>query len=163
MAGHGRLGTWLLTLARLALAAAMGIAGASKLGDPAAVRLAVAGYGILPPALVPPVAAVLPWLELALAVYLAAGLYGRAAAVATGLLLLAFEVALAVGWAHHVTAPCGCFGTGGAPPGPGDMIRDAVLLGLATWVAVAGPGPWSLDGWRGADPGRRSLRRPGED
>jgi uncharacterized membrane protein YphA (DoxX/SURF4 family) len=96
--------------------------------------LSVRAYRLLPETLVHAVAWGLPFLELAVAVLLAAGVATRlAAATSTGLLLL-FMAGIASAWARGLQIDCGCFSTGGPAAGVGaaqylgELLRDAALV-----------------------------------
>ena len=109
-----RVGPWLTTAARLALAVVWTWAGLAKIADPDAALRAVRAYELFPEALVKPVAWGLPFVELALAVLLLLGLATRPAAWASALLFVAFIVMIGSAWARGLAIDCGCFGGGGA-------------------------------------------------
>ncbi|AHE54791.1 MauE/DoxX family redox-associated membrane protein [Sphingomonas sanxanigenens] len=105
-------------LAILALAAAIGIgliflvAGWTKLRHRPLLAAVVANYRVLPPPLVPIVASLLPYVELAVGVALIAGL-GRIPALAAILLLAGFAAAMAVNIRRgrsHIDCGCGLSG-----------------------------------------------------
>jgi uncharacterized membrane protein YphA (DoxX/SURF4 family) len=77
-------------------------------------------------------APVLPWLEIGLGALLVAGLgrpWDAAAAIA---LLVAFSAAIGVHLRRGDAVPCGCFGAASTRPvGGRDLVRNAVLVGLA--------------------------------
>jgi uncharacterized membrane protein YphA (DoxX/SURF4 family) len=105
--------------------------------------LAVDAYKVLPAALVRPVAMALPWLEIAVGLFLVLGLFIRFSGVAAGLLTLVFVAALSQAKARGLPIDCGCFGGGG--PGSGvtwfDIVRDLPLLAAGAYLAVL-PGRW---------------------
>ena len=126
---------------RCALAAVWLVSGGMKLADPLQAAVAVDAYRVLPAALVPVVAAVLPLLELALGGLLLLGIGTRLAAVVSGVLLLGFVAGLVQAWARGLSIDCGCFGGGGpVPPGeeqyPLTLLRDLGFLALALWLVV---------------------------
>ena len=84
------------TLVRLGLATVWLISGAIKVSDPNQTFVAVQAYRLLPDGMVSPVAAALPFLELALGVLLLAGLGTRLVAVVSGVVLVAFIAAIAL-------------------------------------------------------------------
>lgn len=139
------------TLARFGLAAVWLLSGVPKALDPDRTYVAVRAYDVLPPLGVELVAAVLPWLEIALAVLLLLGLGTRAAAVVSAGLLLVFVAGVAQAWARGLSIDCGCFGGGGAVE-PGrttygqELARDAGFLLLAGWLAVRPRTAVALDG-----------------
>jgi len=140
------------TLVRLGLAAVWLVSGAVKASDPNQTYLAVRAYQVLPDGLVHPVAAVLPFLELALGLLLLVGLGTRWVAVASAVVLLVFIAGVAQSWARGLTIDCGCFGGGGQVAAgdtqyPQEIARDVGFLVLAAWLVVRPRGALSLDGW----------------
>ncbi len=140
------------TLARLALAAVWLLSGVPKALDPDRTYVAVRAYQVLPEAGVELVAAVLPWLEIALAVLLLLGLGTRAVAAASAGLLLVFVAGVTQAWARGLSIDCGCFGGGGAvAPGEtqyvAELLRDAGFLALAVWLVVRPRTLVSADRW----------------
>ncbi|MGZ6827713.1 MAG: MauE/DoxX family redox-associated membrane protein, partial [Mycobacteriales bacterium] len=134
-------------LARLVLAAVLGYAALTKIGDPAATVRAVRAYRLLPEALAVPFGHALPWVELALAALLLLGMAIRLTAVLTSVLLAVFIGGVASAWARGLTIDCGCFGGGGVTAHPGyagELLRDGLLLGLALGLAVLGRSAWAL-------------------
>lgn len=129
------------TLARLGLAAVWLLSGVPKALDPDQTYVAVRAYDVLPPLGVELVAAILPWLEIALAVLLLLGLGTRATAALSAALLLVFVAGVSQAWARGLSIDCGCFGGGGAVE-PGntaygqELLRDAGFLLLAAWLIV---------------------------
>ena len=131
------VGTW----ARLGLAVVWLISGGLKALDPDQTYVAVRAYDVLPAAGVELVAALLPWLELALGVLLLLGVGTRLAATASVALLLVFVAGVTQAWARGLSIDCGCFGGGGAVA-PGEtayveeLLRDTAFVALAAWLAV---------------------------
>lgn len=140
------------TLVRLGLAAVWLVSGGSKAVDPSQTYLAVRAYDVLPDSVVHPVAAVLPFLELALGLLLLVGLAVRWVAVVSAVLLLVFIAGVAQSWARGLTIDCGCFGGGGQVAAgrteyPLEIARDLGFMALAVWLIVRPRGALSLDGW----------------
>jgi uncharacterized membrane protein YphA (DoxX/SURF4 family) len=131
------VGTW----ARLGLAVVWLVSGGLKALDPDQTYVAVRAYDVLPAAAVEPVAALLPWLELALGVLLLLGVGTRLAATASVALLLVFVAGVTQAWARGLSIDCGCFGGGGAVA-PGEtayveeLLRDTAFVALAAWLVV---------------------------
>lgn len=131
------VGTW----ARLGLAVVWLVSGGLKALDPDQTYVAVRAYDVLPAAGVELVAALLPWLELALGVLLLLGVGTRLAATASVALLLVFVAGVTQAWARGLSIDCGCFGGGGAVA-PGEtayveeLLRDTAFVALAAWLAV---------------------------
>ncbi len=107
------------TLARLGLAAVWLVSGTLKAIDLDQTVVAVRAYDVLPRAAVDVVAAVLPFLEIALGLLLLLGVGTRLVAVVAAVLLLAFVAGVTQAWARGLSIDCGCFGGGGAVD-PGD-------------------------------------------
>jgi uncharacterized membrane protein YphA (DoxX/SURF4 family) len=134
------------TVARLGLASVWLISGVLKAVDPDQTYVAVRAYDVLPRGAVGPVAAVLPWAELALGLLLMLGAGIRIVAAASAVLLLVFIAGVAQAWARGLSIDCGCFG-GGGQVAPGEtryveeLLRDTGFLLLAAWLVVR-PRTW---------------------
>ena len=142
------------TLARIGLAAVWLVSGLLKAVDPDQTYIAVRAYDVLPDVGVEVVAALLPWVELALGVLLLAGIGVRLVAVLSAALLLVFVAGVMQAWARGLAIDCGCFGGGGAVE-PGEttyvqeLLRDAGFLLMAGWLVVRPRTLLALDGWLG--------------
>lgn len=129
------------TLARVGLAAVWLVSGTLKAVDPDQTFVAVRAYDVLPETGVELVAAVLPFLEIALGLLLLVGVGTRAVAVLSAVLLLVFVAGVAQAWARGLSIDCGCFGGGGAVD-PGntayvqEILRDTGFLVMAAWLIV---------------------------
>lgn len=140
------------TVVRLGLAAVWLISGAIKAADPNQTVAAVRAYQILPAGAVAPVAAVLPFLELAFGVLVLVGIGQRLMGVLSAVLLLVYIAGVAQSWARGLTIDCGCFGGGGQVAAgqmqyPQEILRDIGFLVLAVWLAVRPRSLFSMDGW----------------
>ncbi|WP_219412714.1 MauE/DoxX family redox-associated membrane protein [Pseudonocardia nigra] len=138
------------TLARLGLAAVWLISGVLKVIDPDQTYIAVRAYDVLPDPVVEVIAALLPWVEIALGVLLLAGNGVRVVALLSVALLLVFVAGVAQAWARGLSIDCGCFGGGGAvEPGATtyvqELLRDGGFLLLAGWLLVRPRSFWALD------------------
>ena len=104
-------------------------------------------YDVLPDHVVEVVAAILPWLEIAVAALLILGVFVRFAGVATALLGAGFLAALAQAKARGLQIDCGCFGGGG--PGDGvswwDIARNVPFVLAGAYLAARPRGPFQLD------------------
>ena len=141
-------------MVRLGLATVWLISGGIKVSDPNQTYIAVHAYDLLPGGVVSPVAAAVPFLELALGVLLLTGLGTRLVAVVSAVVLLAFIAAVAQSWARGLTIDCGCFGGGGQVSAgdtryPQEIARDVGFLVLAGWLTVRPRTMLSLDGMLG--------------
>lgn len=140
------------TVARLGLAAVWLVSGAIKAADPNQTVAAVRAYDILPSGAVAPVAAVLPFLELAFGLLVLVGIGHRLMGVLSVALLLVYIAGVAQSWARGLTIDCGCFGGGGQVAAgqtqyPQEIVRDTGFLVLAVWLAVRPRSLFSVDGW----------------
>ena len=166
---------WLGLAARLAAGVIWLVAGIAKARDFDAFHAQVAGYDLVPHALVSWVAYGLPLLEIALGAYLVVGLLVRPAAWLSAGLLAVFIAAQAQAWARGLVIDCGCFGTLDRHRVGGATIARDLALALPTLVVlvVGGGERWSAERWLhrpaaagedrrpaavGGDPGNDDLR-----
>jgi len=130
---------WLGLAVRLGAAAIWILAGAAKIPQIHAFQVTVQRYGILPSALIGPFAYVLPFLEVALGLYLAAGLFVRGTALVGTALFAMFLTAQVSAWARGISLDCGCFGSMlETTVGPLTILRD-FSLGIPTFLMLAFP------------------------
>lgn len=117
--------------------------GVVKIIDPTTFAAEIHNYQILA-ALAPFGAATLPAIELVLGVTLIAGTrpWVRAAALATGALMLIFTMAVIAVLTRGINISCGCFGTGSGPVTLLTVARDILLVAVCGAVyALAAPKP----------------------
>jgi uncharacterized membrane protein YphA (DoxX/SURF4 family) len=142
MTASARLRPWLGTAARLLLAVIFFLAGWSKILDLAGSGRAVNAYRLMPYEAAKVVGAVLPAVELMLALFLLVGLATRVMAAITGGLLVVYIAGIASVWARGLSIDCGCFSKGGQlAPGQHpnylwDIVRDMALLAVAVFLFV---------------------------
>lgn len=117
----------LATLIRLSLAVIFLYAGITKVQSPALFALAVDAYQLLPAWAVLAVAYALPWMEILLGLFLAAGFWRRQVVLAATLLLGFFFATMLLTYLRNIQADCGCFGFGEAIS-PRTLTRDGILL-----------------------------------
>lgn len=134
------------TAARLGLTVVWFLSGFAKTADPRQTLVAVQGYQVLPGDLARMVAAVLPYLEIALGLLLLLGMATRYAALASGLLLVVFIAGVVSAAARGLSIDCGCFGGGGrvstgATAYTAEILRDTGFLVLAVWLVIR-PRTW---------------------
>jgi uncharacterized membrane protein YphA (DoxX/SURF4 family) len=158
--GPTRLWDLIGLAARLLLAAVYFVSGILKAADPAETRVAVKGYQLLPDSVAEMVAAVLPYLEIAVALILLVGLATRLGAVLSALMMVAFLIGVISAAARGLSIDCGCFGGGGAvAPGAteytAEILRDAGLLVVSLYLMLRPHSSLSVDnlGRRAADDG----------
>jgi thiol-disulfide isomerase/thioredoxin len=127
-----------LLATRILLAGVFIVAGAAKLADIAGSRQAVIGFGV--PERVAGIAGrLLPLAELCVGVALIPTGTAVAGAIGAIVLLVAFVAAIATALARGRAPDCHCFGqVHSAPAGPATLARNAVLLGVAAFVAIGG-------------------------
>lgn len=133
-------------IVRLLLGALFVFAGASKVGHFNDLAAAIAGFRILPGPVIGPLAVLLPFFEIGLGLYLIAGLFTRAAAVAGAIQLTIYAGAIASAVVRHIPAACGCFGP--QDTAAADWPHVAADLGLAAICALLAwraPGSFALD------------------
>ena len=125
---------------RLLLAAVFTIAALTKLADRAGLRKATADLGV-PARMAGPVAALLPLVELMVAVALVPTFSARWGALAAFALLALFAVVIGANLASGRKPDCHCFGQlHSAPVGWSTLFRNGVLAAVAGFVF-----------WRGGD------------
>lgn len=137
----GSWGPWLATLVRLGLAVVFIWAAVPKIANPDAAVISIRAYRLLSEPAVHTVAWGLPFVELALAALLLAGVGTRPDAIAAGVLLAVYVVAIASAWARGLRIDCGCFSAGGDNPSvtggryAGEILCDLALLAAAGMLA----------------------------
>lgn len=131
--------SWIGLAVRLGAAAVWITAGAAKVPQIPAFHVLVQRYGILPDALAGPFSSLLPFLELAIGLYLAVGLFVRGTALAATLLLAAFLAAQVSAMVRGLSLDCGCFGAlAETTVGPLTLLRD-FSLGIPTFLMLVFP------------------------
>lgn len=131
---------WFGLAARLGLAGVFLYAGSTKIGDLARSVRATNAYEILPYGAAKVVGTALPFMEIALALLLIAGLATRFVAGISALFMTAFIAGIASVWARGIRIDCGCFGDGGALTADQstnylwEIVRDAALLAIAGYL-----------------------------
>jgi hypothetical protein len=122
---------------RLGLGVVFGYAAWIKLREPWMLfAMSVDSYHVLPEWGAKAVARTLPWLELALAVMLVAGIWKRISLPAASALLAVFFGLMVRSYARGEGIDCGCFGPGEAIS-PVTLLRDGGLLAASLVLSVA--------------------------
>lgn len=137
-------------LARLGLAAVWLTSGLIKAADPRETLVAVRAYQLFPDTLASTLAAVLPYLEIALGLLLLVGLATRLTAVLSAIVLVAFIAGVISAAARGLSIDCGCFGGGGEVQAgqtayTAEILRDLGFLALAGWLIIRPGTPLSVD------------------
>lgn len=132
-------------LIEIYLAAMLGVSGLAKMDAPAHFEATLLRHRLLPGWSVRPVSRAVPWLEVALALALVAGIAPVITGAMTALLLacfLAVETALVI---THRATECSCFGVAYRVPVDGaSLVVSLILLSLAglhLWIVLAAPPP----------------------
>jgi uncharacterized membrane protein YphA (DoxX/SURF4 family) len=138
--------SWLILALRVVIGAIFIVAGVSKLGHADVFAAQIAGFRLLPQVVIPPMATVLPFLEILLGGYLILGLFTRTAAWIAVAFFAAFDAAIASAVVRGMTVSCGCFGPNDTTVTTwAEVARDFVFVVLAIIVAVRPPGTLALD------------------
>ncbi|MBI4348916.1 MAG: DoxX family membrane protein [Elusimicrobia bacterium] len=134
---------------RLLVGALLAASGAHKAAAPPEEFMVVLeGYGLLPEVYLPMFARLLPWTELIAGVFLAAGLWTKAAAGITAGLSASFFLALAVTKLRGIELPnCGCFGQALHLERWQAMLLDVTLIALSVAAWRWGRRKAALDNW----------------
>jgi peroxiredoxin len=112
----------------------------AKLADGDGSRAAVLGFGV-PESLASPVAAVLPWVELATAALLIPSATATLGSALALLLMVSFSAAIARSIARDEAPECHCFGAlHSEPAGPRTLVRNLLLAAAALVALLVGPG-----------------------
>lgn len=149
-AAFRRAWPWLSIVARLVVGVVWIVAGALKITDLDTSALSVQAYDVMPIGLAHAIGYALPFLELAIGVFLVLGLAIRMNAILSAVLLIAFIAGISQAWARGLKIDCGCFGSGGYAADatekyPWEIARDIGLLLLSGALAVWPLSKLSLD------------------
>lgn len=139
--GRDVQGVWIYRGLRWGLALVFLYAGASKLADPYAFSIIIEAYGLIPDALLMPVAVGLPALEVMAAIGLIFDLQGSLMVIVV--LLAIFILVLGYGLWMGLDVDCGCFG----PEDPEGKAYASIRPALYRDCVLAG-GVLLLYGWR---------------
>jgi uncharacterized membrane protein YphA (DoxX/SURF4 family) len=121
-------------------------AGGLKVGHADVFAAEIAGFQLLPHALIAPLALLLPFLELMIGVYLILGLFTRFAAWFAALEMAVFAVAIASAVMRGISTSCGCFGPSDhATTSWPEVGRDLGFALIAIVIAWWAPGALALD------------------
>jgi uncharacterized membrane protein YphA (DoxX/SURF4 family) len=125
-------------IGRLLLGGVLLVAGGLKVTKPTDAANAVAAYKLLPTNIAHLLGYALPWLEVTIALLLIVGIVVRPAAIAGGLIMLVFIVAIASAWARGLVIDCGCFGGGGAlDPALADQVHRTYFIEIMRDLGLA--------------------------
>ena len=147
---RGLSSVWAVVPARVLVAAVFVFAGFSKLLLPHAEVIAlIQQYEVIPSAVIPSIAAYLPWVEVLSGTALLIGFFTTQAALAVAVQLVSFScLMIVVMLSGVVIEDCGCFGNLGWQETPLHVfIRDIIMLGMVGVVLVRRRDTWALDAW----------------
>lgn len=96
-------------------------------------------YGMVPLALVPLAAVVIPWLEFFTGLCLIAGFRWRGAALVFCLLMAAYTLSIAWDVLHQINCSCGCFETDSAEKMTGWTVARDLLFGVMGFIVLIIP------------------------
>ncbi|MCU0689379.1 MAG: DoxX family protein [Phycisphaerales bacterium] len=148
---------------RLVIGGLLVLSGSMKLGlfkalgigplamDPLDFAFSIKGFQLgLSDTLVQILTYAVPWGELLAGLGMLIGFWTRASAIAVATLMLIFGVGIISLLARDIPVDCPCFGKlklfcGNQPLGVCHLIRNGVIAGLATVVAIVGPGMAAVD------------------
>ena len=133
-------------IVRVLLGGLLLVAGALKIGHPAELASNIAGFRLLPAAIVGPLALALPYIEVLLGAYLVAGLFTRTAAAVASFQFLCYGGAVASAVLRHIPANCGCFGPNDAAIADWPHVAfDLALAAASAFVVFGAPGAFAVD------------------
>jgi uncharacterized membrane protein YphA (DoxX/SURF4 family) len=122
------------------------VAGVLKAGHAAELAATIAGFRILPAAIVGPLALALPYVEILLGAYLVAGLFTRAVAIVVTAQFIAYAAAIASAVVRHIPANCGCFGPNDSSVADWPHVAfDLALAATSAFVVYGAPGLFAVD------------------
>lgn len=109
-----------------------------KIAQPEAFAGVIGNYQLLPEAMVPLVAIVLPWTEAVCGICLVTGIWAGGAALIINMLVVVFIAALSMNLLRGIDVNCGCFSVDGASAGstPLEIGRDVVILAMGIVVLI---------------------------
>lgn len=129
----------LVVIARLVLLAVFAVAGVAKLVDPAGFKNGLASFAV-PFGLHRPVAAALPWIELAIAAPLLLPDTVWWAGLAALLCLVAFTTLIGLHLVQGRRPVCNCFGQASPRPISGNsLLRNGALIACSLLIVSFGP------------------------
>ena len=137
---------WLVLALRVLLGGVLLVAGALKVMHTESLAAAIAGYRLLPPGGVLPLAIALPPLELLSGLYLVVGLFTRISGIVVCAMFVAYAAAIASAVLRHIPASCGCLGPGDTATADWPHVAfDAAFAVIALLVARFAPGALAID------------------
>lgn len=137
---------------RFVVAATLLRAGLAKTRYPAAFRVVVGDYRLLPSGLVPAAAVAVPVVEIGIGLLLVVGLGTGAAGIVAAILLTGFDVGIAVNLVRGRRIVCGCVGASSTPISWRHVTVNGLLVGACVVLALGAAQPLALQTVIGASP-----------
>jgi uncharacterized membrane protein YphA (DoxX/SURF4 family) len=142
----------MLSLAvRLVLGVIFLVAGAEKLTALDPFAHAIANYKIVPLPLINIAALLFVWTEIAIGIFLIAGMLVRGSALVAGTMLIVFLIAILSAMARGLEIDCGCFananGVAGEKVGWPKVWEDVALLAAAVFLIYFPRSYFMIDRW----------------
>ena len=128
---------WLLIAGRLGIAVIFLYAGIAKVREPwLQFAVSIESFKMVPESWLEPIARILPWCEIALAIALLPGILARwFSLILTG--MLAFFLFIGIrAYAKGLAVDCGCFGSGGGAIDAKWFVEHAAMLALGLAVTA---------------------------
>ena len=134
-------------IVRVLLGALLLAAGALKVGHAPELAASIAGFRLLPAAIVGPARARAAVRRAACSgLYLVAGLFTRVVAAIAAAQFVLYSGAIASAVLRHIAANCGCFGPNDATVADWPHVAfDLLLAAASAFRRVAGPGALAFD------------------
>lgn len=133
-------------LLRLLLGGILLATGALKVGHAPELASAIAGFRLLPGAIVAPMAIILPYFELLVGLYLVIGLFTRIVAWISVVQFVVYAGAIASAVVRGIPANCGCFGPNDQATADWPHVAfDLALALIAFVIARFAPGILAVD------------------
>lgn len=142
---------YLVLAARLLIGGLFIYASIHKIQDPAAFAASIRNYLIIPPAWSNLVALTLPWIEVAVGVFLILGIQTRPSALLTTGMLAVFLTAIIYAYSIGLDIDCGCFGSASGSAGRVGVLtilRDVLLFLISFFILLKDRGDFSIARFR---------------
>jgi uncharacterized membrane protein YphA (DoxX/SURF4 family) len=138
---NSKLSPWIEIILRIALGAVFIYASLDKIANPSGFATAIGYYRMLPYVLIPPMAAVLPWLELACGLALILNRWIAGASLLIVLMNAIFIIAITAALMRGLDITCGCFSTSaaGSRIGLARLVEDTIFLLAAGYLYIKQP------------------------
>ena len=150
--------TYLALMLRLGLGTIFFVAGAQKIGEPAAFARSIANYQLVSSDIATWSAVLVPWLEILVGGFLILGWLTRVSALAATGLSVGFAIFTGSALARGLNVDCGCF-TGASGVSGVHFLANLFMIGIGFFLGLKGAPRLSLDSYLN-ELDRRSLKSP---